>query len=334
MLSAILPQGSKRREVAKAFLIPKANIPAHLSRNYKSIDRSGFGAIESALKRDYFARSPSGYLETNQGNDDLRNHLFSRLEGARKQTIPWLDQAKPLSGANILEIGCGTGSDAVAFAEQGANVTAIDIDEDSLAVARERCNIYGVDVTLLTINATDVQKLFHDKHFDIVVFYASLEHMTHQERLIAMSSTWKMLIPGALWCVVETPNRLWYYDSHTALLPFFHWLPDELAFKYSSFSPRSNFRELYREENEANMHHFLRRGRGVSFHEFGLAMKRVEELDVVSCKSMFIRQRNYVSRLRWRLSLEYQYESILARICPQIHRGFFQRSLELIIRKD
>jgi len=112
--------------------------------------------------------------------------------------------------------------------------------------------------------------------------------MTLAERLIAMKSTWKMLAPNDLWCVIETPNRLWYHDRHTSLLSFFFRLSDDLAYQYARFSPRDNFRELYEDGSDESMLHFRRRGRGVSFHEFELTMKPVEQLSVVSSLSAFV----------------------------------------------
>jgi S-adenosylmethionine-dependent methyltransferase len=157
--------------------------------------------------------------------------------------------------------------------------------------------------------------------------------MTHDERMIALNHTWNMLSKGDLWCIVETPNRLWFYDGHTSLLPFYHWLPDELAFEYSQFSPRQSFREQYREISGETMQHFLRRGRGVSFHEFELTMDRAEKLDVVSSLLIFLRKQSIFRQILWRLSIESRYESLLARIGPKVHRGFYQQYLDLIIRK-
>ena len=71
--------------------------------------------------------------------------------------------------------------------------------------------------------------------------------------------------------MLETPNRLRHTDTHTAWLPFYHWLPDELAFKYARFSERTNFREGYGELTDERLLHFCRRGRGVSFHRFQIA---------------------------------------------------------------
>jgi hypothetical protein len=89
--------------------------------------------------------------------------------------------------------------------------------------------------------------------------------MTHAGRPQAMRDTWQALPEGALWCLIETPNRLWYFDDHTWRPPFFNWLPDELACAYPRFSPREPFRSAYRQLLAGKMESFLRHGRGVSF---------------------------------------------------------------------
>jgi S-adenosylmethionine-dependent methyltransferase len=290
--------------------------------------------IELSLRNNYFARFPEGYLSTERGRNDLQNHLCGRLEMDRAIIIPWLDESRPLRNSSILEIGCGTGCSTVALAEQGAEVTAIDLDEHSLIVARERCQAYDLDVSLAHANATEINKLFSGRRFNYIIFYASLEHMTIEERMSAMRATWGMLSDGDLWCVIETPNRLWYYDAHTSLLPFHMWLPDELAFEYSRFSPRNNYRELYKDYTDESKLHFLRRGRGVSFHEFELTMKPLRELKIKSSLNMPAKKGNILSRLKRSFSNESRYISILRKIAPEAHEGFLQSSLYLIIEKD
>jgi ubiquinone/menaquinone biosynthesis C-methylase UbiE len=41
---------------------------------------------------------------------------------------------------HVLEIGCGTGEDALFLAEQGITVTATDASEEMLSIAREKTN--------------------------------------------------------------------------------------------------------------------------------------------------------------------------------------------------
>jgi 2-polyprenyl-3-methyl-5-hydroxy-6-metoxy-1,4-benzoquinol methylase len=308
--------------------------PGRVRANFRSIGKPDFDLLEQSLRKNYFVRFPERYLLTDWGKIDLENHLFVRLDTDRSMVIPWLDNVRPLRGASILEVGCGTGSSTVALAEQGAEVTAIDVDASSLEVARERCRAYGLDVTLAHANVAEVYELFAGRRFDFIIFYASLEHMTLEERMSAMRATWQMLPVGGMWCVLETPNRLWYYDAHTSLLPFHMWLPDELAFEYSRFSPRYNYRELYREYTDEAKLHFLRRGRGVSFHEFELTMKPVGELKIRSSLPVGSRKSGPIGFLKWRFSDEYRYMSLLRRIAPEVHEGFLQSSLYLIIEKD
>jgi 2-polyprenyl-3-methyl-5-hydroxy-6-metoxy-1,4-benzoquinol methylase len=315
-------------------------IPKIISERFRHIDQKSLSLIEASLKQNYFTQRDSwysdnnAYLSSDDGQKDLQDHLYRRLDVFRNTVIPWLSNAKHLNGSRILEIGCGTGSSTVALAEQGADVTAVDILEQSLIVAKYRCKVYDLKVNFVCVNATEVHKVFVGQPFDFIIFFASLEHMTINERMIAMKNTWDMLPPGSLWCVIETPNRLWYYDSHTSHLPFFLWLPDDLALLYSQFSPRIKFCDLYREIDDSSKLDFLRRGRGVSYHEFDLTMKRTEKLDVVSSLPIYLREQNLLRKAFWIRSNKRRFETFLVRFGPRIHRGFYQESLDLVIRKD
>lgn len=323
-----------RSSLVARMSILNSRVPDHIHANFRTVDKLKIDLIERSLRNNYFARCPEGYLSTDWGRNDLENHLFGRLDTDRKMIVPWLDDARPLRDSSILEIGCGTGCSTVALAEQGAEVTAVDIDESALVVASERCRAYGLDVSFAHANATEVSELFSGRHFDYVIFYATLEHMTVQERISAMRATWEMLSDGGLWCVIETPNRLWYYDAHTSLLPFFMWLPDELAFEYSRFSPRDNYRELYRQHTDESKLHFLRRGSGVSFHEFEISMKPLRALRIKSSLNVTNKERGLMRLAKWRFSNEYRYISLLRKIAPELHEGFLQSFLYLIIEKD
>jgi S-adenosylmethionine-dependent methyltransferase len=325
------------KKIINPLIAPK--IPEHIAARFIYLDENSLRQIETSLKAHYFIDQDAWYSDTNylsskEGQEDLQDHLTGRLNNFRSTVIPWLNSVKPLANAKILEIGCGTGVSTVALAEQGAKVTAVDIVDESIKVAKERCKIYGLNAEFLCANTTELHQRLAGQSFDFIIFFACLEHLTNQERITAMKTTWEMLSPGSLWCVIDTPNRLWYFDHHTAQLPFYSWLPDDIAFLYSRVSPRKTFRSLYRELNDHSMLDFLRRGRGVSFHEFELTMKPVEELNVVSSFSSFVRSRNPLTQLLWWLKDKNSFESSLIQLGPKIHSGFYQQSLELILRKD
>ncbi|HEY7634327.1 MAG TPA: class I SAM-dependent methyltransferase [Gemmatimonadales bacterium] len=328
VLAKYLRKNPTIRAAVKQMLYP---IPRHLARNQVKVSNAGRSAIEQSVRHHYHSgwRSERNYSAA-MYREDLENHVLGRLESDRRLVIPWLDKAQALKGSHILEVGCGTGSSTISLVEQGASVVGIDLDEPALVVARERCRVYEMQADLYTMNACEMAEQFRGEWFDSIIFFASLEHMTIAERLTALRAAWTMLpIEGHL-VIVETPNRLWYRDGHTADLPFFHWLPNELAFRYSQLSPRENFRELYRTYDARSKEHFLRQGRGVSFHEFDLAIKPAKDLKIVSSLSTF----QGMMYKPQRSLLDRRYKSMLRRIYPEIHEGFCDDALFLIIEKD
>lgn len=303
-------------------------IPSRLRRNHIAVDQRGLSAVGKSVRTNYHVgwRDPANYSHQAY-ESDLHHHTIRRLDIDRRFIVPWLDSAGPLEGQNVLEIGCGTGSSTIALAEQGANVTGIDIDEGALTVARDRSSVYGIDAHFVNMNAGELEQ-FTTK-FNHIIFFASLEHMTLDERLVALRDAWSILPIGGLLTIVETPNRLWYFDEHTSKLPFFNWLPDELAFQQSRRSPRENFRELYRDHTPEAHEHFLRRGRGVSFHELDAAIRPIEAIKVISSLSSYWGARYHYRQPR----LGRRYKALLKEIHPDVDQGYLDKDLYLVIEK-
>jgi 2-polyprenyl-3-methyl-5-hydroxy-6-metoxy-1,4-benzoquinol methylase len=302
-------------------------IPPSLRRQHTAIDAAGVKRIRESIETHYHQgwRSKERYTPASY-EGDLNAHLYARLDSDRRFVVPWLNAARPLKGMRVLEIGCGTGSSSVALAEQGADVTAIDIDVPALKVAQERCRAHGVTVDIKEANAKDLTGF---GRMDAVLWFASLEHMTQEERLQSLSEGWSLLSRGGLLAIIETPNRLWFFDHHTSQLPFFNWLPHDLAFAYSQFSSRENFRATYREPSAEMMGHFLRRGRGASYHEIDVAIAPTQTLDTVS---------SLTSHFGWRRRIRMgriarRYKALLRVLRPDLHEGWFDPDLDVVIRK-
>jgi SAM-dependent methyltransferase len=98
-----------------------------------------------------------------------REFTFSRIGMAQRRMVwRYLDRMLQMPGMNVLELNCGTGTDAVHLARNGHQVLATDISEEMLKVAREKARQYGVehrivhqqlgfdDLTRLTIPAVDL----------------------------------------------------------------------------------------------------------------------------------------------------------------------------------
>ena len=307
--------------------IREALVPKHLRNNHIKLSDSELKKIEHSIRTNYHKgwRNEESYSQKEYAKD-LSDHLYERLETDRLLYTPWLYDSLPLKDANVLEIGCGTGSSTVTLAEQGANVTGVDIDEDALIVAKDRCGVYDVPAKFIAGNATEVYQDLKNEKFDLIIFYACIEHMIYKERIESLKLYYDLLPKGGMLSIAETPNRLWYFDNHTSNLPFFHWLPDRIAYDYSKFSSRDNFKELYEDYTDENFLHFLRRGRGFSFHELEIALDiPAEEISVDS----YLKRPSHLNIF----SLGFKYHRLLKKIYPSVNKGFFYPWIDIIIKK-
>lgn len=261
------------------------------------------------------------------GDHEFERLAYDRLNEFRKFVIPWINSVHHLEGAHVLEIGSGTGNSTVALAEQGANTVGCDVCEKSVMLARQRLKAFGLDADLHVMNGVEIAQL--NQHFDLVFHWASLEHMTYSERLASLADAWKIINPNGLLVVVESPNRLWYWDSHTSEQAFFHWLPDELAIPYAKFSPRKRFAA------DIDIHRFslARYGRGVSFHEYELAIGKHVTSRTCSSLGEYLGT-NPMRRILRYWTKEYRYMRLLSNIrgIPP-HVGWREQTLTLAIRK-
>jgi 2-polyprenyl-3-methyl-5-hydroxy-6-metoxy-1,4-benzoquinol methylase len=277
--------------------------------------------------------STPAYWDSDVGRHDIDEHTVGRLIYDRHEYVPWLNALRRLDGARVFEIGCGTGSSILALAEQGSKVTAIDVVPEAVEAARLRLRFFGIDgLALHEMNATEIDTHFDHQSFDLVIFFASLEHMTHDERLQSLRAAWRLLGDDGILCIIEAPNRLWLFDSHTAELPFFHWLPDEIALEYFKQTPKYQASTFDTTSAEAKLE-LTRRGRGVSYHDIEMALGPIEELDFVADRQSFQMKQNPLRRLYYYQSSDRRYANMLRRQRPDLPLGLFMPYLNIAIRK-
>ena len=95
------------------------------------------------------------------GRDEMRNTLLS-----------WLPDN--MSGARLLDAGCGTGALSIAAARRGAQVVAIDLSPTLVSVARERLPV-DLDASSIDFRSGDMLDPALGR-FDFVVAMDSLIH--------------------------------------------------------------------------------------------------------------------------------------------------------------
>lgn len=261
------------------------------------------------------------------------NDFYVRTLNYYLTMVPWVEAAFPLSGAKVLEIGCGGGAATLAIAHRCAQVEAFDIDPASLALAASRAAEHGLaniafgrlDPEWAKTNCSESFVAARAGRYDAILLPAVLEHMTIEERLEALGALWRLLRPDGAMIVYDTPNRLYPYDMHSFRLPFFDWIPDEIAMRYAARSPRAELSQALDAAQDKSLA-LHRIGRGVSYHEFDLAIG-LQEFEVVNdgYSKLAHRKTNTV------------YEGLLAgalqEFAPHVPLGFSKAFLELVLRK-
>lgn len=87
------------------------------------------------------------------------------------QAIMELLQPKP--GERILDVGCGTGNYTIKLAKKGCIVTGIDVSEEMLNVALNKCKELNLQIELFQANAERIP--FAENYFDSIVSVATFE---------------------------------------------------------------------------------------------------------------------------------------------------------------
>ena len=101
--------------------------------------------------------------------------------------IPAFAQFERWRGKKVLEVGCGIGTDTINFARAGAQVTAVELSEQSLAVARKRAEVFGLDgrIRFVAGNAERLSEALAPETFDLVYSFGVIHHTPFPERAVA-----------------------------------------------------------------------------------------------------------------------------------------------------
>jgi len=118
---------------------------------------------------------------------------FGPLHQINPLRLDFIDGIAPLAGKRIIDIGCGGGILAESMAARGGDVTAIDLGEAPLAVARLHLLESGLEVDYQRISA---EEMADDQagSFDIVTCMEMLEHVPDPASTIDACA--RLLKPG------------------------------------------------------------------------------------------------------------------------------------------
>ncbi|HTU79410.1 MAG TPA: methyltransferase domain-containing protein [Solirubrobacteraceae bacterium] len=109
-----------------------------------------------------------------------------------------VDGDSALTAGSALDIGCGTGTQAVWLASRGWQVSAIDVVEQPLRRARENAAAAGVGVEWIKADVTQLEDSgLAPARFTLVFDRGCYHGLTSQQRAAYASAVTRLAAPGA-----------------------------------------------------------------------------------------------------------------------------------------
>jgi len=148
-------------------------------------------------------------------------------------------------GKRVLEIGCGGGQCAIAFAKRGAVATGIDLSDAQVEFARSLAERERVQVTFLRGNIEDLSPLA-DESQEVVFSAYGLGYVEHLDRCFA--EVRRVLVPGGLF-VFSGDHPFWHClaeQSLTIACSYHDRSPDLWHWTYEEMGIRAPMRSFHR----------------------------------------------------------------------------------------
>lgn len=114
-----------------------------------------------------------------------------------------IDHTRPVSEIKILDIGAGTGRYSVALANEGYDVTAVELVKYNLGILKSKKS----SVKAMQGNALKLSKL-KDDQFDVTLLFGPMYHLFgHEDKKKALSEAKRVTKPGGIILVAYCMNE-------------------------------------------------------------------------------------------------------------------------------
>jgi ubiquinone/menaquinone biosynthesis C-methylase UbiE len=107
-----------------------------------------------------------------------------------------IERAQIGPGQRVLDLGCGTGTLALAIKQRRPTAHVVGLDVDPRVLARARAKMARAGVRVALTQGTAVALPYADETFDRVVSSLVLHHLTTAAKRRALSEAYRVLCPG------------------------------------------------------------------------------------------------------------------------------------------
>lgn len=173
--------------------------------------------------KDYWDANPcnSDYSDQ-QDRKKYFEEITDRRFNGREWHVPIIAKFEEFRNKDVLEIGCGIGTDGFEFAKNGAHYVGIDLTPNAIKLSKERFELFNIKGKFRVVNAEDPLP-FPDNSFDHIYSFGVIHHSPHPEAIV--NEMYRVLRPGGTFNVMlYNRSSINYYIEIMFLRKLFRWI--------------------------------------------------------------------------------------------------------------
>src|ERR1700704_2962707 len=132
---------------------------------------TSFDEVPVEAVREYWNRRPCNIRHSQKpiGSKEYFDEVEARKYFVEPH-IPGFAEFPRWRDKKVLEIGCGIGTDTINFARDGADVTVAELSDESMRVAQQRAEVFGLSdhITFHHGNAEELTSFVSAEPQDLV----------------------------------------------------------------------------------------------------------------------------------------------------------------------
>ena len=152
---------------------------------------SGIGKVrhfwETHVNNEYYTRF-------DRASGEYFEEITRKRYAYHYHLVQLFDRMGPGEGKRLLEVGCGIGIDTVALARRGFDVTAVDLTEAAIEIARGRAADLGLAIDYRVGNCEELA--YPESSFDVVYSFGVIHHTPDMRG--AVREVHRVLKPGGV----------------------------------------------------------------------------------------------------------------------------------------
>lgn len=186
--------------------------------------------------KNFWNRKPCGTLGVIPAEGD--KEYFEKLKKRRYALESFIFKFTPFSklkNKDVLEIGCGVGTDGLEFANSGSNYMGIDFSNASVELAKKNFILHGYKPNIFIEDAENLP--FVDNSFDFIYSWGVIHHTPDINKAVA--EIYRVLKPGGDFCVMV-------YNRYSLV-----GLQLYILYGFLRFKPFISWKELFAKHHES-----------------------------------------------------------------------------------